>query len=180
MASVGMGSPTWPSAFVSEIATRLVEEVPKLQSDRVFESMWPDEDHLLWPPADRFITLFNNDFPVDAPGVSGGGSYTTCFESTLLVNVFVRLEPDLEGRSAQQLSEQTKGTYQFIRQVLQALQTWPGVLDGTHYRFRRPMRIRRFTVQRRSGEAGKSRWAHATMNWEVSFVSSIGSNYTGL
>lgn len=181
--SQNYGLPTWPDRFSPKIAQQLVDKVPGLNADRVFSSAFTDEIHLQLPPADRFITLFMPDFPVDQPGVSGGGIYTTGFDATLEANIFVRLEADIEARSGRLLEEVSFGVYEFVRQVLAALQMWPGPVDadaatGLSY-FKRPMRLRRFQIHKKGG-IQSSRWAIAATNWEVAFVGDLDKNYTGV
>ncbi len=177
----GAGAPTWPPRFIPGVRQQLVSNIPGLDRNLVFRSNWTPEHHLLFPPADRFITLFMPEFPVDAPGVSGGGKYTTGFESTLLLRAFVRLESDIEGWSQRQFDDAVDGVDEFLRLILASLQTYMGEADEstTLRMFKRPMRIRRFHIESKNGKA-ESRWTLATMNYEVAFVADLGQNYTSI
>ena len=174
----GAGYPTWPDTFLPGIENRIVQEVKTMTRDRVFASMWSEQDLVDWAPADRFVALFNNEFPVDVPGVSGGGRLTTNFESNLVVTCFVRLEVDPELRNTRLMQDEVFGVYQLVRGVLNALQTWVGPQDTTTelYLFRRPMRVRNWRVTPRRGKSN-TRWAVCPSAWEVSFVSNVQGNF---
>ena len=174
------GFPTWPDRFTDDLISHIVAGVPGLTNDHVFLSVYTEDIHLEFPPADRFVTLFIPDFQVDAPGVSGGGIYTTGFESTLELNAYVRLEAGIEGRSAKLLNEYSIGIYDYIRRLYASVQTYPGLIDGTagQSNLKRPMRIKNFRINRKT--IGKQRWLAVPSNWEIAFVSDFGTNYTTL
>lgn len=172
------GAQTWPHRFLPDMRDRVVSQVPELTADRVFRSNYPDDDHVKFPPADKFVTLFMPDFPVDQPAVSGGGAYNTPADGSLDATVFVRLEADIEHRSTQAMEDDANGVDQFVLKVLTALHMYPGLLDDASglYVLRRPMRARRVTVVRKPG-AGDARWNVAKINFEVSFVADLGFPY---
>lgn len=176
----GFGSQVWINDYLPRIKNRIVDEVSGMNKSLVFESMQGQEFHLSWPIADRFITLFNHDFPVDQTMVTGGGSYNTAFDSTLESTVYCRVESDQEGWSVQQLEAHSIGVNNFILNIITALHMWDGpVAEDGRQMFRRPMRIRPgFRILPKSGR-DKTRWAVAPISWEVSFVSSLGFNYPG-
>lgn len=186
MSVYGAGKHVWVTDWLPLVRDRLLAAVSGMTADRVFVSAWAAEDHLKFPPDDRFITLFVGDFPVDQRNVDGGGSVNTAFDSTLAVTAFARVEADIENWSPQQLMETSIGLYPFLQQILAALQTWPGpdpVADPDApdaemlLPFRRPVRIRPgFTVRPKTGGDGK-RWAVAEMKFECSFVSALGPTY---
>jgi hypothetical protein len=176
----GYGNQTWPDQWLPGVRARLVDKVRSLTKDRAFMSMQGEEFHLNFPVADQFITLFTPDFPVDQNMVTGGGNINTAFDSTLETTVFCRVESDVEGRSVEQLEEYAIGVYQFIQQVMTALQDWQGpTADDGRQMFRRPMRTRPgFRINRKPGMNNK-RWAVAPISWECSFVGNLGNNWPG-
>lgn len=180
MPQQGFGGQTWPSDFSSAIAEFFADSFPGFTRDRVFASGYSIDDHLRFPPSDRFVALFFSEFPVDQTMVTGGGTYNTAFDSRLEANAFIRLEADIENRSPEQLENEVLGVYKLLKDMLTAAQMWNGPI-GTDNRslFRRPMRISPgFRIQRKSGR-NDSRWMVSTMNFEVSFVSSLGAPYPG-
>lgn len=175
------GWQSWPDDLSPAIADRIVNQVPGMTRDRVFSSTLTDEMHKRFPPADIFIPMFFPSFRVFQPSVSGGGIYTTVIESTLVTKVFIRLEADIENRSTKWLEDETNGVYKQTKLVATALQTWKGpihVPSGLS-RFTRPMRLLNFDIQT-SGAGKDGRWGVCPMTWEVSFVASLGVDYTGL
>lgn len=162
------------------VARRLIDQIPGMTADRVFPSVWSDADHLSWPPADRFVTLFAHDFPVDQTDVTGGGTLNTAFDSRLRATLFDRVESDLENRSAAMLEQQVYGVYALTKQVIKALQLFDPVdsATGVGY-FRWPMRVwGGWSIQPKSGK-GNSRWAVIPINFVCSFVSDLGFGYDG-
>lgn len=165
------------------MAAQLVSAIPPLTKDVVFPSVWSDEDHLKWPPNDRFITLFAHRFPVDQTDVSGGGQLNTAFDAQLRVTAFVRVEADLENRSPVMLEQEVYGVYKLTHDIVTALQMFDP-LDPDHTSglrmFRRPMRlVGDWSIQPKSG-AKNSRWAVVPTNWECSFVADLGYGFDGL
>jgi hypothetical protein len=179
MAQQGFGGQTWPHEFTPAIADYFGDTFPGFTRDRVFASGFTVEDHLRFPPSDRFVTLFFPDFPVDQTMVTGGGTYNTAFDSRMEATVFIRLESDIENRSPQQIENEALGVYKLLQDLLTAAQMWNGPV-GTDNRsvFRRPMRTTGFRIQRKSGHAD-SRWMVSIMSFEVSFVSELGTPYPG-
>ena len=175
----GFGEHQWPDRFMPDIAARIADNVSGMDRNLVFSSVYDDSVHLEWPPADRFVTLFTSSFPVDQPDVSGGGEYNTPFDCKLIVTAFCRLEADPEVRSTQELEDATFGVYRFLKDILTALQMYPGaILTGdTLYYLRRPLRISPgFEIRKKSGKAS-TRWAVAPMTFEMSFVADLGVDY---
>lgn len=173
------GAQTWPDQFLPDVAKRIADNVAGLTRDVVFASIYEVKDHLDWPIADKFITLFDARFPVDQKDVLGGGTENTAFDSVLSVNVFCRVEADIEHRSAQFLEDQTFGVYKFVQQVLTAIQLYNGELDSTAnlYKLRWPMRVAPgWDIRPASGKNGW-RWGVAEMKFEVSFVADLGNPY---
>src|ERR1051326_3835407 len=121
------GQQTTPQEFMAQIAQKLVDDVDSMTADRVLLSVWDSDLHLNFPPADRFITLFASDFPVDQKDVTGGGAINTAFDSTLEITLYTRVEADLEGRSGQFYLEQVNGVYSFAFAVISALQMFSPV-----------------------------------------------------
>lgn len=179
MSTLGAGAQTWVDQWLEPVRQRVIDRVSGMTRDRVFPSAWEIDDHLKYPPADRFVTLFVGRFPVDQTDVSGGGAINTAFDSVLTVTPFTRVEADIENWSEQSLTEATIGVYQFVHSVLTALQMWEGPENtaGTMLLFRRPMRVSPgFDVLKKSGKDGR-RWVVAPMSFEVSFVSDLGVPY---
>ena len=176
------GFPTWPDQYGASIIARLVDKVPGMTQDRVFWSTYDDQLHLDFPPADRFITLFQPQFPVRPGSVSGGGKFTTEFESRLVAKAFIRVEADIEGKTAQWLNDQAFGVYSFAKQMVSGLQVWEGPTDPvtTMSLFTRPMRLMPgFEISKHNRDKNGGRWGICTSNWEVSFVSDLGTSYLG-
>lgn len=176
---LGFGAQTWIDELTPAIGDRVVSEVSDMTGDRVFESLYPDDDHLAWPPADRFVTVYGSNFPVDQTDVLGGGSHNTAFDATVVLTVYVRLEADIEGHSVQQLRDEARGVYKLIKEIITALQTWSGPVDSASglSKFRRPMRVAPgFRVNKKTGKDGR-RWAVSPVSFEVSFVSDLGNPY---
>lgn len=179
--SFSFGSHCWMPDFIPAVYARIVDQVPGMTRDRVFSSLLPDEDHLKWPPADRFVVGFMGNFPVDQRMVSGGGNLNTAFDSTLVLTAFCRLECDPETSSTQQLEDEVNGVWKFVQRILTALQTWEGPRgpDGLQT-FRRPMRVAPgFRIERKSG-GDRIRWATAPLSFEVSFVANLGFAFSGV
>jgi len=179
------GAPTWVGIIQGALNDYLANSVQSMTTDRVFSSVWEDEVHLKLPPADRFITTFARDFPVDQQDVLGGGDINTAFDTAMDVKLFTRVEADLEGRSRELLKEQVNGVYDFALQVISALQMWPGPTTtgavGTISQLRRPARIKpgwRVEKKSVSGPAGTTRWVIIPTTWEMSFVADLGNAYS--
>lgn len=173
------GSHVWMPDFTPAIYQRVVDRVPQLTRDRVFSSLRSDDDHCRWPPADKFVTGFFSNFPVDQRMVGGGGLYNTAFDAALVLTAFVRLDADPELASTRQLEDEADGVWQLLQKIIAALQTWDGPTndDGLQV-FRRPMRIAPgFQVHKRAADTG--RWAVAPMTFECSFVADLGYSFAG-
>jgi hypothetical protein len=176
------GAQTWIDVLQKGVQDYLVNTIPGLSRDRIFPSVWDDDLHTEFPPADFFLTLFVPDSPVDQTDVTGGGAINTAFDSTLLVTLFLRLEADLENRSPQFLAEQVGGVYARTKTVISALQMWPGPTitgpDGSAIsQLRRPLRLRPgWRVTRRANRAGQ-RWGVVPISFEMSWVADLGSPY---
>jgi hypothetical protein len=182
MPNPNYGEPSWPDVFSPAIANQIVTGVPGLTRDRVFSSAYNDEIHMEFPPGDKFVALFFPEFPVDQPGVSGGGIFTTGFDSHLEVRIFIRLEADIEGRSTQWLEDQAFGAYKFIQAVLVTIQMYIGpiAVSGLSH-FKRPMRLMPgFRIERKNLNK-ESRWNVAKATFEVAFVGDFPqADYTTL
>ena len=175
---LNFGFPTWPDQYGTALITQIVENVPGMTSDRVFWSTYNDQIHMDFPPADRFIALFQPYFPVDQASVSGGGEYTTKIDSQLVGKLFIRLEQDIEGRTAQWLNDQAFGAYKFIQQFVTSIHMWKGPTDPTGLAlFTKPMRLLRFEVNKDNRDKDGGRWGIVTSNWEISFVADLGKPY---
>lgn len=178
------GEQTWPTEYIPKIRDRIVSEVKSgLTVDRVFASGLDDQDLIDWSPADQFITLWQPRFPVDQKRVTGAGAYNTAFDSHLITKLFVRFEGDIETRSTAWIESTVYGPLALAQKVMTALQTWEGPIapaGGGLHLFRYPMRSLGFDVTKGRGKTkDQSRWGVVAMNWEVSFVAAIGSNYPG-
>lgn len=173
------GFQTWPHIFTPAVCLQLAAVLDGFSNDRVFASTYDDDFHIEFPVADRFITVFSPNFPVEQASVSGGGLINTGFDSLMLTTAFVRLEADPEGRSTQLLQEEAFGVYKLIQNLISCLQMWTGPIDATTSmaHFRRPMRLAPgWKVDRRKAKSG-GRWAVVPVSWEVSFVGDLGEPY---
>lgn len=173
------GAHVWTTVVAKQIKNRLVEQVPGLTEDRVFRSNYSIEDHLKFPPADTFITMFFVEGRADQACVRGGGKYNTPFDCTLEVTLYNRLEADIENRSTRAMEDDANGVDLLLQQINTALQEYEGeVMDAEDlHSLRHPM----FTdpgwrVQRRSG-GKETRWVVAVSTWAVSFVADLGLLY---
>lgn len=173
------GAQTWPDRFMPALLKRVSDSVRGMTTDRVFQSVWSDEDHLRFPPADRFVAVRATQFPVDQRDVDGGGSINTAFDSTVVTTLFVRLE-ELENRSTRLMSDDSNGVYKAALELITGLQTWEGPVDPSTglQHFRRPMRLSTgWSVQPKSGGQKDTRWSVVPVMWQVSFVSDLGNPY---
>lgn len=174
------GSHVWPPQLLGPIYERVADSVAGLTRDRVFSSLWDEDDHLKWPPADRFVTGLMANFPVDQRDVSGGGNYNTAFDAVTVLTAYVRLDADIENRSTQQLTDEVNGVYTFCQDIIACLQTWDGPVMSDDLRaFRRPMRIAPGWQIRKKSAGAKARWAVAPMSFETSFVANLGFAFDG-
>lgn len=174
------GAPTKVPPIHAGLNDYLAATIPSMTTDRVFSSVWDDEVHLKYPPADRFITTFGRNFPVDQTDVLGGGNINSAFDAEFDVKAFTRVEADIEGRSIEQLREMVTGVYDLADQIITALQMWPGpTATGTHGAtsiLRRPARIKPgWRVEKKTME--RQRWVVITSTWELSFVADLGNAY---
>jgi hypothetical protein len=179
------GSHTWVDDLSSALIDYLADTIsPSMSKDRIFLSVWTEDQHLQFPPADRFIALSTPDFAVDQACVQGGGTLNTAFDTTLEVKLFTRVEADLENRSGQYLTEQVAGVYLFAKSVITALQMWPGPTEdagngngSTISKLRRPLRIKPgWKVSGKSSKRG-DRWGIVPTMWELSWVADLGDPY---
>lgn len=177
----GMGAHVW----VPEVSKALGDQIcatvsPPISRDRIFRSNYQDDDHLRYPPADRFVTLFWPRFPVDKPCQAGGMVYNTAFDAVVAVTAFDRLEADIENRSTRQMEEDATGTDVMIQQILKSVEGWAGTTDDDENLqiIRRLARINDIVVNRKSGK-DDSRWVVAKLNFELSFVADLGFVYPG-
>lgn len=181
MAEENYGWQTWFDDISPPIADRLVAKVPGMTRDRVFSSSLPDQFHMDLPPADQFITLF---FPRARPvegAVSGGGTYTTAIDAIMTSKAFVRQESDVEAKTTRWLEDNAFGLYKFVLKIVTALQIWRGPLHpATELSlFRRPMRLIDMSIDKGSSKTN-GRWGVCELKWDVAFVASLGTDYTGI
>lgn len=179
----GSGSHVWISDIMPVVIDQIVNAIPGLTRDVVFQSVWTDEDHLKWPPADRFIALYAHRFPVDQTDVTGGGTLNTAFDAQIRATAFVRVEADLENRSGQYLGDQVRGVQLFAKQIITALQLFDpdGSAGASGLKMLRwPMRVwGDWAVQPKSG-GQNSRWGVCPINFVASYVSDLGYGFDGL
>ncbi len=172
--AIAFGTPVWVDELLRLLAVQISTRCGFPQ-DCVFESVAPDADHLSNPPADRFVTLFPSRFPVDVPGVSGGGRLNTGFDGTIDVKLLVRIASDQEHRSARLLRDATTGLLPLIRKVLDAVQMWNPLNTAGASLLREPARLNGFTVRPMSAKDG-STWAVVETSVSVKFSSDIPSS----
>lgn len=177
------GAHTTPDELIEAVVARLVAQVPNMRADRVIPTTWDDAALLKLPPADFFIALWTPNFPVDQPDVTGGGSINTAFDAVLETRLFRRLEADVETKGPQLLLDRNRGIYRAtMAPVLAALQMWEGPTtvdadtSATTSKLRRPLRVAPgMTITGHTVD--RSRWAVATIKWEMSFVWNLGVPY---
>lgn len=183
MANNGAGAHVWVDDFMPVVAQRIVDRIPGLTRDKVFQSVWSEADHLRWPPDDRFVALYAHRFPVDQTDVTGGGELNTAFDAGVRATAFVRVESDIENRSGQFMEDQVRAVTLFAQQVITALHMFdpdnPFNSAGLKM-FRWPMRVvPDWTIQPMSGANG-SRWGVVPMNFVCSYVADLGVGFDGL
>lgn len=171
--SIAFGQPVWIDDLLARIVAQLVAR-SGIPQDCVFESVASDQDHLMSPPADRFIVVFPASFPVDFPGVSGGGRLNTGFDGTVDVKVFSRVTSDQELRSARLFRDATQGLLPLVRKVLDSLQMFIPTTSAGAALVREPMRMTPagFTIRPVNAQ-DKSTWAVVQSAWSVRFSSDI-------
>lgn len=183
--NIGHGQQVWVGDFMPAVVERIVGQCPPLDKSRVFRSLYPPEDHLAFPVADRFVTLFNGSYPVDEKNVLGGGTHNTAFDHRMTMTAFVRLEADPEHHSTQQLADEASGVDAFVKQLITSLHTWDGpeITDPddptiSRYAFRRPVLNVKpgFEIRTKTGPDGR-RWAVVSVAWQLSFVADLGNPY---
>lgn len=165
------GTPTWVDDLLGYVVVQ-IRTATGMPKDVVFESLARDEDHLLFPPADRFVTCGGLRFPVDQPGVAGAGRFNTGFNGQLKITAFCRLATDQELRHTNALRDRSKGALQFVKGLISALQQFkPLTPDGTGCYLREPMRLADggFEVLPKSAKDG-SAWVAIPSYWSCKFT----------
>jgi len=170
---VTFGTQTWVDELLRQCVKKLAD-VTRLPADCVFETLARDEDHLQFPPADRFVTVTPTTFPVDAPGVSGGGRLTTGFNGRFRTALFARIASDQELRDGRLLRDRVGGALAMQQLILEALQQFSPLNSAGACILREPMRIEGWDVQPKTPKAGTP-WAVIASIWNLKFTSNISA-----
>lgn len=165
------GQPTTLSTLLEKLAAQLVS-CTGLSSDRVFESLASDAAHLSLPPADRFVAVGGLRFPVDRPGVAGGGRTYTGFEGTVRIALFSRLATDQELRHTAALRAGSKSALAMQDRIIDGLQLFTPVDSSARNILREPMRVVEWSVDPRDHKDG-SAWVVIPSVWSVKFTQSL-------
>ena len=153
-----------------------------LPADCVFLSAATENWHLKCPPADQFIVLFPESFPVWQGVVTGAGqSFQEApgeenlgFDLSLKTVIFTRLNTDQEFRSSDLFRNTTLGIAGITNRMLKAYQIWtvPTDDDPDISYLREPSRITGGpTVSHREYE--KTFWTLLTTKWEFKFTTTL-------
>lgn len=187
-----MGVETWLDDILDAISKRIVSK-GGFTSDRVFDTLASDEDHCQFPPADQFVTITPQRFPVDQGTFSGAGRYLMGFNGTIRVAVLARFSVDQELRDVRVLRDKTRGILRAFLRVLDALAGYnppapqpPPANDGFSVSYadgrsacilREPMRPDGFDIQPRRVKQG-SPWVVVASTWQVKFSAAMPSGDT--
>lgn len=167
------GAATWVDELLRQVVARLATAT-RLPADCVFETLARDDDHLMFPPSDRFIAVTPTAFPVDAPGVSGGGRLTTGFNGRFRTALFCRIASDQELRDGRLLRDRVGGALAVQLLVLGALQQFQPLNSDGECLLREPMRVEGWDVQPKSPKQGTP-WAVIASTWSLKFTSRIAA-----
>ena len=154
-----------------------------IAKDLVFLSTANDEYHLKCPPADQFVVLFPESFPVWQSVVSGAGSSLLLspgdenlgFDLSMRVGVFTRLISDQEFRASQLFRNVTLGIMGITNKVVACFQIWtaPTPDDSNISYLREPARIVTGPrITHRNYPVGF--WSCLTMQVEMKFTLAVG------
>lgn len=179
---IHFGEETWVDDLLEAISKRVVDK-SGLTSDRVFDTLAGDEDHIQFPPADQFVTVTPQRFPMDQPTFSGAGRYLCGFNGSIRVALLCRFAVDQELRDARTLRDKSRGILRVFLKVMDSLQGFnpPGPnREGDGQKtciLREPMRSDGFDVQPRRIKQG-SPWVVISSTWQVRFSARLPGGNT--
>lgn len=159
-----------------------VKQTGGLSADAVFLSAADDLWHLKFPPADFFIAIYPEDFPVWQSVVTGAGSSRDLapgtenlgFDAQIRMVIFNRLNANQEFRDSDLIRSTTLGIMGTAINLVGAVQFWTPLVDGvsTACYLREPMRI---TAGPRLSPRNyeKTLWALVTTRFEMRFTAKL-------
>lgn len=161
-----------------DLLTRFVERLQVktgLSTDRVFETLAEDQDHLEFPPADQFITVTPQRFVRSQPLFAGAGRYAAGFDGQIRVATICRFQIDPERRSTQELRNKVRSTLAVNLKVVDALDGWNMPNDaGTGSYLREPIACLSYDVLPKRVKGGGP-WSVVASVWSVKFVQTLPS-----
>jgi hypothetical protein len=163
---------------VSRIPTRLQTIVravkQKIADDGIidpslcFLSMQSDEETVARSPADQFIKIFLEEFPVYSPAVTGGGNETFLIEGIWVISIFWRYAVDVDYSDDAYLLDPNQGLLAKWDELLESLHMFdPTDADG-NLLLVEPMRLATigYRAAKQKPIAG---WGRIGAPWEVKF-----------
>lgn len=108
----------------ADLVKRLVEQVQAsagLPNENVFETLARDEDHVQFPPAERFVTVTPGRFVMVQSHWSGGGRYLPAYDGMFRVACIARFAADQEFRNTRELRDKAKAASALNLLVLDGL-----------------------------------------------------------
>lgn len=129
MPAIAFGTPTWVDEVLDLVEAR-VADGSGLPRDKVFSYAGEPADLAGTPPGEKFIACWFTGLPVMPGYVAGGGAAHTAFDSTLRLDVFVRLGTDKQLQDTKLLRDASHGFAKLVRRTVKAVQVWHGVAAG--------------------------------------------------
>lgn len=171
------GTYTTLDAILEKIAARIVARSNSiLSSDRVFETLAPDDEHLAYPPGDQFATITPQRFASDQALAAGQGRYTMGFDGQIRVAAIARFAGDQELRNARLLRDATRGLLNLGLRILDALHMFEPTNSAGDCILKEPMRVTTWDVQpKRMKDANGSNWCVIASLWDVRFITNLPS-----
>ena len=140
MPAIAYGQPTWIDAVLDLVEAR-VSAVASLPRERVFSYAGEPDKLAAMPHAEQFVTAWFVGMPPIAGIVAGGGAAHTAFDSTLRLDVFVRIGTDREMSDSRLLRDRSFGFAGLVRKVVKAVQVWGAEAADNTSPFIEPARL---------------------------------------
>lgn len=165
MPDIAFGQPVWVDAVLDAIEGRVALGTG-LPRERVFSYAGEPDKLQLNPQAEQFVSCWVSALPVINSFVAGGGAAHTGFDSTLRLDVFVRIGLDRELTDVRLLRDKSFGFAGLVRRTIKAFQGWHGSADNATSPFVAPSRLAGVAFNPRTPPTG---WAWARVTLGVKF-----------
>jgi len=168
----GRGVATWMDRVLGQIVSRLAQRTG-LPHELVFDTLAPQEVHLMFPPADQFVTVTPTQLPADQGTFAGSGRYAMGLDAVIQVNAFVRIGDDQEFQARRLLRGSTSSALALYLKIIDALAGYEIPSDEPNtFAVREPMRLNTLAIDAQRLKSGQI-WSVASSHWQCRFTVNI-------